>query len=89
MPLGQLHDRPERGIAAGRGRDQICSVIDRHDLDFAFRPAARGQRGREEAAEAEMIAVRATAFEPGMIEIARAMLANELPHAEALLLRNG
>lgn len=38
-----------------------------------------------EAGEAEMMAVRATAFEPEMIEIARAMLAGELPQAETLL----
>src|SRR5688500_17327271 len=36
-----------------------------------------------EAAEAEMEAVRATAFDPLMIEIARAMAANDLPRAEA------
>jgi tetratricopeptide (TPR) repeat protein len=39
----------------------------------------------DEAAEAEMTAVRATAFEPEMIAIATAMQANDLPQAEALL----
>ncbi|MBS1239542.1 MAG: Tetratricopeptide repeat-containing protein, partial [Proteobacteria bacterium] len=36
-----------------------------------------------EAADAELMAVRATAFEPEMIAIAAAMLANDLPRAEA------
>lgn len=40
-----------------------------------------------EAAEAEVSAVRATAFEPEMIAIARAMQANDLPPAEAALRR--
>ena len=39
----------------------------------------------DEAAEAEVSAVRATAFEPEMIAIATAMRANDLPRAEALL----
>lgn len=44
--------------------------------------------GRDaEAADAEMRAVRATAFEPEMIAIARAMQANDLPAAEPLLRR--
>jgi tetratricopeptide (TPR) repeat protein len=39
----------------------------------------------DQAAEAELTAVRATAFEPEMIAIAGAMQANDLPNAEALL----
>ncbi len=38
-----------------------------------------------EAAEAEVSAVRATAFEPEMVAIATAMRASDLPRAEALL----
>ncbi len=41
----------------------------------------------EEAADAEVSAVRATAFEPDMIAIARALNADDLPEAEALLRR--
>ena len=41
----------------------------------------------DEAAEAEIAAVRATAFEPEMIAIAGAMRAGDLPQAEALLRR--
>jgi len=39
----------------------------------------------DEAAGAEVSAVRATAFEPEMVAIATAMRANDLPRAEALL----
>src|SRR5687767_10145274 len=39
----------------------------------------------EEAADAEVSAVRATAFEPEMVMIATAMGANDLPRAETLL----
>jgi predicted Zn-dependent protease len=39
----------------------------------------------DEAAEAEVESVRATAYEPEMIAIARAMTADDLPSAEALL----
>ena len=39
----------------------------------------------DDAAAAETEAVRATAYEPEMIAIARAMTANDLPRAEALL----
>jgi len=39
----------------------------------------------EAASEAEVSAVRATAYDPEMIAIARAMRANDLPRAEALL----
>jgi len=42
------------------------------------------EAGREdEAAAAEMAAVRAAAYDPEMVEIAAAMLANDLPQAEA------
>jgi tetratricopeptide (TPR) repeat protein len=44
------------------------------------------QLGRdEEAAGAEMAAIRATAHDPDMIAIAQAMMANDLPEAEARL----
>ncbi|MBO9498034.1 MAG: sulfotransferase [Novosphingobium sp.] len=45
--------------------------------------ALRAAGEESEAAEAEMTAVRATAFEPEMVAIAGAMLANDLPRAEA------
>jgi Flp pilus assembly protein TadD len=41
----------------------------------------------EDAADAEIAAVRATAFEPEMVAIAAAMQAGDLPRAEALLRR--
>ena len=41
----------------------------------------------EDAAEAEVSAVRATAFEPDMVAIASALRADDLPEAEALLRR--
>jgi len=49
----------------------------------ALAQALRALGEDEEAAEAEMTAVRATAFEPEMIAIAAAMLDNDLPRAEA------
>src|SRR6478735_7313641 len=50
-------------------------------LGRALRLLGRG----EEAAEAEVESVRATAYEPEMIAIARAMHGSDLPRAEALL----
>ena len=50
-------------------------------LGRALRLLGRG----EEAAEAEVESVRATAYEPEMIAIAQAMNGNDLPRAEALL----
>jgi tetratricopeptide (TPR) repeat protein len=47
--------------------------------------ALRSLNENDEAAEAEMRAIRATAFEPEMIAIAVAMQENDLPQAEALL----
>ena len=52
-----------------------------------FARALRRLGTDDEAAEAEIAAVRATAFEPEMIAIAGAMRAGDLPQAEALLRR--
>lgn len=49
----------------------------------ALGKALRALGEDEQAAEAEVMAVRATAFEPEMIAIAAAMIDNDLPSAEA------
>jgi len=68
---------------------QLRSVTARNPRDAgAHRLLGRvlRQLGRdEEAARAEMAAVRATAHDPEMIAIAQTMMANELPEAEARL----
>lgn len=54
----------------------------------AWRLLARALRASgqdEDAAEAELNAVRATAYEPEMVAIAAAMIENDLPQAEARL----
>ncbi|HTO27005.1 MAG TPA: sulfotransferase, partial [Devosia sp.] len=54
----------------------------------AWRLLARALRAcgqEEDAAEAELAAVRATAYEPEMVAIAAAMLENDLPQAEVRL----
>jgi len=68
-------------------RLQAVLADDSHNAE-AWRLLGRALRllGRgEEAAEAEVESVRATAYEPEMIAIAQAMTANDLPRAEALL----
>jgi tetratricopeptide (TPR) repeat protein len=76
-------EEPEGAVARLRAilADDPHNAEGHRLLGQALRRLAR----HEEASEAEMMAVRATAAEPEMIEIARAMLANDLPHAEALL----
>jgi len=68
-------------------RLQAVLADDSHNAE-AWRLLGRALRllGRsEEAAEAEVESVRATAYEPEMVAIAQAMTANDLPRAEALL----
>ncbi|KPL68248.1 hypothetical protein SZ64_09020 [Erythrobacter sp. SG61-1L] len=50
-----------------------------------FARALRASGQEEDAAEAELAGVRATAYEPEMVAIAAAMLENDLPQAEARL----
>ena len=78
-----VRDNPEEAAA----RLQALLAGDRHNaegwrlLGRALRLLGRG----EEAAEAEVESVRATAHEPEMIMIAQAMTAGDLPRAEPLL----
>lgn len=66
---------------------QLRVITDRNPKDAgAHRMLGRvlRQLGRgEEAARAEMAAIRAAAYDPEMIAIAEAMMANDLPGAEA------
>jgi tetratricopeptide (TPR) repeat protein len=78
-----VRDNP--GEAAVRLRAVLAD--DSHNAE-AWRLLGRALRllGRaDEAAEAEVQSVRATAYEPDMIAIASAMTAGDLPRAEALL----
>src|SRR6187551_1433572 len=76
-------DNPEEAV----GRLRAVIAGDEHNAE-AWRLLGRALRrlGRnEEAAEAEVESVRATAYQPEMIAIGSAMLAEDLPRAEALL----
>jgi tetratricopeptide (TPR) repeat protein len=78
-----VRDNPEEAVV----RLRAVLAEDGHNAE-AWRLLGRALRqlGRgEEAAEAEVESVRATAYEPEMIAIAQAMAANDLPRAEALL----
>jgi predicted Zn-dependent protease len=78
-----VRDNPEEAAI----RLQAVLAGDRRNAE-AWRLLGRALRllGRgEEAAEAEVESVRATAYEPEMIAIAQAMATNDLPRAEALL----
>ncbi|MEO0061603.1 MAG: hypothetical protein RLZZ08_163 [Pseudomonadota bacterium] len=80
-----LRDQPEEAAR----RLQALVKNDPRNAD-AWRHLGRALRqcGQDaEAAEAEVNAVRATAFEPEMVAIATAMQAQDLPTAEALLRR--
>lgn len=99
---GSQHVRPMTGLGVGPMRrfisDNPAEAATRLRAVLAQHPRnAEGYRllgealrllgEDDEAVEAEMLAVRATAFEPEMIAIATAMRANDLPRAEALLRR--
>src|SRR6478609_3626916 len=78
-----VRDNPEEAAV----RLQAVLADDSRNAE-AWRLLGRALRllGREdEAAEAEVESVRATAYEPEMIAIAQAMNGNDLPRAEALL----
>jgi Flp pilus assembly protein TadD len=78
-----VRDNP--GEAAARLR-ALLAEDPRNAEAWRLLGRALRQLGEEdEAAQAEIGAVRATAFEPEMIAIATAMRANDLPRAEALL----
>jgi tetratricopeptide (TPR) repeat protein len=73
----------------GEAVNQLRQIIkmDPHNAQ-AYRALGRALRSlgdATQAEEAEIAAVRATAFDPQMVEIADAMLANDLPTAEPLL----
>ncbi len=77
----------EQDPAAAAARLRLMLDQDRRNTG-AWRLLGRALRllGQDaEAAEAEIAAVRSTAFDPEMIAIAAAMLANDLPQAEQRL----
>ena len=78
-----VKDNPQEAAV----RLQALLADDPHNAEgWRLLGRALRQLGRDdEAAEAEVAAVRSTAYEPEMIAIARAMTANDLPRAEALL----
>ncbi|HEY6814196.1 MAG TPA: sulfotransferase [Croceibacterium sp.] len=78
-----VRDNPEEAVS----RLRAVIADDEHNAE-AWRLLGRALRrlGRDaEAAEAEVESVRATAYEPEMIAIGSAMVAGDLPRAEALL----
>jgi len=78
-----VHDNP--GVAAARLRAVLAKEPRNAEAWRLLGRALRGLGEDSDAAEAEMSAVRATAFEPEMVAIAAAMQAGDLPRAEALL----
>lgn len=80
-----VRDNPGEAVARLRA---VLAADPRNAEAWRLLGRALRQLGEEDqAAEAEVAAVRATAFEPEMVAIATAMRANDLPRAEALLRR--
>jgi len=85
MPLTQADASRHRSDVVARLRRAVAADPRDARAQRALGQALRGLGQAEAAAMAEMAAIRATAHDPAMIGIAEAMLANDLPRAEAAL----